>query len=168
MICNLCGKHHATIYFKGMVNDQTLKLHLCESCAKKKGLVFPFGKSIAPLSDMLSSLAKVSAQGSVLFGTRCEGCGLTYAEFKQTSQLGCSRCYATFAPLIGPLLQRIHGSSQHVGKTSRVTVRALQPVQELAHLKLELREAVKKEAYEEAARLRDQIRQIEHRVKSPR
>lgn len=168
MLCNLCGKHNATIDFKGLVNDQAVKLHLCESCAKKKGLVFPFGKSIFSLGDMIASLAKASAQGSHFFGTRCEACGLTYAEFKQTSQLGCSQCVTTFASLIGPLLQRLHGSSQHVGKTQPVTVRALQPVQELAQLKVELRDALKTEAYEQAAALRDRIHELEARMRAPK
>ena len=161
MVCNLCGKHNATIHFKGMVNDQALKMHLCDPCAKKKGMTFPFGKSIFSLGDMLAGLAKASISGPALFGAQCKTCGLSYAEFKQTSQLGCGQCFTTFASLIGPLLQRIHGSTQHVGKTSRRTVRMAEPVQELARMKLELREAIKNEAYEQAATLRDQIRELE-------
>ena len=152
-----------------MVHDQTLKMHLCETCAKKKGMVFPFGKSIFSLGEMLSGLAKNSTVGPSLLGTRCPVCGLSYAEFKQTSQLGCSRCYAVFSPLLGPLLKRIHGNTQHVGKTSRVTVRLAEPIQELAQLKLDLRSAVQNEAYERAAALRDQIHELEQRItRTPR
>jgi len=148
-----------------MVNDQTLKLHLCEACAKKKGMIFPFGKSIFSLADMITGLSKSPALSPTLLGTRCRCCGLSYAEFKQTSQLGCSQCYETFAALLGPLLKRIHGNTQHVGKTSRPNMRLMQPVQELAQLKLELREALKNEAYEKAASLRDQIRDLEGRMR---
>lgn len=167
MPCNLCGKHVATVYFKGMVNDQTLKLHLCESCAKKKGMVFPFGKSIFSLADMVAGLSKSPTLSPSLLGTRCNCCGLSYAEFKQTSQLGCSRCYETFASLIGPLLKRIHGNCQHLGKTGRQNVRRKEPVQELVALKLELREAIKNEAFEKAAALRDQIHELENRMRQP-
>ncbi len=161
MICNLCGKHHATIYFKGIVNQQAVKLHLCESCAKKKGMMFPFGKSIYSLGDMVASLAQSSSMGTDLFGTTCPRCGLSYAEFKQTSQLGCSQCYATFSSLVGPLLRQIHGSTQHVGKTYRRTVRPGSTTEELARMKLELREAIRSEHYEKAAELRDQIQKLE-------
>ncbi len=167
MLCNLCGKHNASIYFKGIVNNQTIKLHLCESCAKKKGMVFPFGKSISSLGDMVANLAQASSMGSALFGTTCKNCGLSYAEFKQTSQLGCSQCYTTFSSLIGPLLKQIHGSTQHVGKTYRRTVRMGSNMEELARLKLELRESVKNEAYEKAAELRDQIQKLERNITTP-
>jgi protein arginine kinase activator len=168
MLCHLCGKHNATIYFKGIVNNQTIKLHLCENCAKKKGMVFPFGKSIFPLGDMVANLASASTLGTSLFGTVCKGCGLSYAEFKETSQLGCSQCYTTFAPLIGPLLKQIHGSTQHVGKTYERTVRMESRIQELARMKLELRDAIQKEAYERAAALRDSIQKLEREITEPK
>jgi protein arginine kinase activator len=150
-----------------MVNDQTLKLHLCESCAKKKGMIFPFGKEIFSLGEMVAGLAKSSPLQSTLFSTRCQRCGLTYPEFKQTSQLGCSQCYATFASVLEPLLKKIHGGTQHVGKTSMPTVRTLQPIQELAQLKLDLREAIKTEAFEKAAAIRDHIRSLEQAMTHP-
>jgi protein arginine kinase activator len=168
MICNLCGKHQATIYFKGIVNNQAIKLHLCESCAKKKGMVFPFGKSIFSLGDVVANLANASKAGITLFGTTCKVCDLTYAEFKETSQLGCSQCYSTFSSLIGPLLKQIHGSTQHVGKPYRRTVRLGSHMEELARLKLELREAVQHEKFEKAAELRDQIHQLEQTMTQPK
>lgn len=167
MICNLCGKHNATIYFKGLVNGQAIKLHLCEGCAKKKGMMFPFGKSIFSLGDMIAGLAQKSASASALSGLQCPLCGLHYAEFKQSSQMGCSRCYATFASVLGPLLQRLHGHTQHVGKTAASNVRGAEPLQELSRLKLELRNALKAEQYESAAVLRDQIRSLETRLSTP-
>jgi len=168
MTCNLCGKSNATIYFKGIVNNQTVKLHLCESCAKKKGMTFPFGKSIFSLGEMIANLAQGSPMGSAFFGTSCKGCGLTYAEFKETSQLGCSQCYTTFSSLIGPLLKQIHGSTQHIGKTYRRTVRMGSNMEELARLKVELREAIKAEAFEKAAQLRDEIQTLERTMTQPR
>jgi protein arginine kinase activator len=161
MTCNLCGKPNATIYFKGIVNSQAIKLHLCETCAKKKGMVFPFGKSIFSLGDVVANLAQASKSGVNLFGTICKGCGLNYAEFKETSQFGCSQCYTTFSTLVGPLLQQIHGTAQHVGKTYRRSVRLGSNMEELARLKLELRQAIQSEAFEKAAALRDEIKALE-------
>jgi protein-arginine kinase activator protein McsA len=40
------------------------------------------------------------------------------------------------------------------------------PLQELARLKLEIREAIKREAYEQAALLRDKIQSLEDELKN--
>ena len=167
ILCNLCGKHNATIYFKGIVNDQTIKLHVCESCAHKKGMVFPFGKSTFSLGDMVAGLAAATHQSASLLGTVCSQCGLTYAELRQTSQLGCSHCYVTFASVLGPLIRKIQGSGQHFGKSSRVTVRTESAMQELERAKVELRDAIAKEEFETAAKLRDRIRELEKNMKAP-
>lgn len=161
--CNLCGKHNATIYFKGIVNDQAIKLHLCAACAKKNGMVFPFGEAILSLGDIVASFAAGHKASAPLV---CRKCGLTSAEFKQSSQLGCAECYSTFATFLGPLLKKIHGSSQHVGKTARRTVRVASPMEELTRLKLELRQALQAEGYERAASLRDQIQTLERQMTS--
>jgi protein arginine kinase activator len=165
MICNLCGSENATIYFKGVVHDQTVKLHLCDACAKKKGLVFPFGASTFSLGDMVHQLASAVNLNTQPSRVDCTACGTTYAEFQQTGQLGCGRCYATFAPVLGPLFRRIQGHDTHVGKIARQTVRVENPMQNLARLKVELQEAVKNEAYEQAAVLRDQIQTVEKQLK---
>jgi len=171
ILCSLCGKHNATIYFKGIADGQAIKLRVCEPCARKKGLVFPFAKTIFSLGDMIAGLAAATHQHPKLMGASCQKCGLTYAELRQTSQLGCSQCYATFASVLGPLFKNLQGSDQHVGKNSRATVRAVSPLQELERSKVELREAVRREEYELAATLRDKIREIEHQMvalKEPR
>ena len=167
LTCNLCGKT-ATIHFKGIVNEQTIKMHLCEACAKKKGMVFPFGKFTQSLGDMVSNLATQSNMGSSLLALSCKKCGLSYAEFKQTSQLGCAQCYTTFAPLIAPLIKKLQGSIQHLGKTYRSTVRIAPPIEELSCLKLELRQAIGREAFEEAATLRDRIQAVEKKMMQPK
>jgi protein arginine kinase activator len=164
ILCNLCAKHQATIYFKGVVHDQTIKLHLCESCAKKKGMMMPFGAAIHSLSEMVMNLASGATAPRRVQSSACDHCGLTFAEFQQTSQVGCPTCYKAFAPVIGPLLERIQGSRQHVGKTAR-GAKSDVSLQDLAQLKLELQEAIKVEAYEKAAALRDQIHAAEKRLK---
>jgi len=164
LVCQLCGKHNATIYFKGIVNDHTVKMHMCESCAKKKGMAFPFGKSIFSLGEMVANLAASSKLGGALLGLTCKNCGMNYAEFRQISQFGCSHCYTTFAQLIEPLVKKVQGSSQHIGKQYRRTVRPSSAIQELAKLKIELKEAISHEAFEQAAALRDQIQALERSV----
>lgn len=162
--CNLCGKQKATIYFKGIVKGQALKLHLCPACAKANGMVLPFGDAITSLSSVLTQMV-VPVAPARLKQMHCRRCGLTFAEFKQSSQLGCSDCFEVFADWIGPLLKRIHGSDQHVGKRIRLSVRRGSPTERMARLKLDLREALKREAFEKAAQLRDEIKDLEREMR---
>ncbi|MEM1424669.1 MAG: UvrB/UvrC motif-containing protein, partial [Planctomycetota bacterium] len=94
--------------------------------------------------------------------TRCEACGLGFNEFRNKGLLGCAECYRAFEPALGPLLQRSHeGGGEHCGKVPSRAGEAMGRLQRLSHLRKELAVAVEMEQYEEAARLRDEIRTIE-------
>lgn len=90
----------------------------------------------------------------------CPACGYTLADFEQSGIFGCDVCYSVFSNDIAALLRRIHGSSQHIG--SRPTSkRVLLPESDLGNLREKLSSAIQGEDFEEAARLRDLIRNIE-------
>ena len=59
------------------------------------------------------------------------------------------------------LLENIHGETKHCGKTPRRMPQSQQALSELMQLRNRLKQAVTKEDYEEAARLRDRIKQLE-------
>ena len=63
-----------------------------------------------------------------------------------------------------PLLRRIHGSTRHSGKVPRRSRSAIRFKRELDRLKDELQQRVRNEEFEEAARLRDQIRKMEQEL----
>ncbi len=159
-----------------IINDQITKLNLCESCAKQKGsdVEQHFG-----IADLLSALSDVDAPAaatgpgsgpSPASKNKCTSCGLGYEDFKKIGRLGCSDCYTTFKASLTPLLKRIHGSNQHIGKSpSPVSVKELKVSfklhEELDAVKQELQKAVKKEEFEEAAALRDKIKFLEKKIK---
>ena len=60
-----------------------------------------------------------------------------------------------------PLLENIHGEVKHCGKTPRRYPQAKKTEAELTQLRTRLKQAVTREDYEEAARLRDRIKQVE-------
>jgi len=41
MLCDECKKNEAIIHFTQIVNNKVSKYHLCQECAKEKGIVFP-------------------------------------------------------------------------------------------------------------------------------
>lgn len=176
MLCDECGKNKATVHLTEIVNEQITKLNLCESCAKEKGsdVEQHFGISdlLSALSDLETPPAK-QAPGMAVTGAskaKCPSCGLTYDDFKKVGRLGCSECYSAFKTSLIPLLKRIHGTNQHIGKI--VTDQHLKDIKqsskihdELQHAKEDLLKAVKKEEFEEAAALRDKIKFLEKKIK---
>jgi protein arginine kinase activator len=86
---------------------------------------------------------------------------LKFVEFRNTGRLGCPHDYDAFAEELTPLLENIHGDSRHAGKTPRRLPQTRHTQSELSRLRRELQSAVSQEAYEEAAKIRDQIRTLE-------
>ncbi len=170
MLCDICGKNPATVHLTEIVNEHMDELHLCEECARQKSMQMEqnFG-----LSDLLGGLAEFEkpAQEKESSLMKCSSCGLTYQDFKKIGRLGCSDCYQSFHRLLGPLLKRIHGSSQHLGKTPVKLSKGVRKKADSAEpgfaepssveLKQKLQQAIKHEEFEEAARLRDQIKELE-------
>ena len=160
MLCDICAKNPATVHLTEIVDDQMTELHLCEECARQKSIQMEqqFG-----LSDLLAGLAefeKPALQKEAVL-LKCSNCDLTYADFKKIGRLGCSECYSTFRKYLGPLLKRIHGSSLHLGKSPLKVTKALKKKIDLSSLRYELQKAIEREAFEEAAKIRDQIRELE-------
>jgi protein arginine kinase activator len=161
MVCELCKQTQATVHLTEIVNEQMTELHLCEACANQKGAQV---ESHFGLADLLSGLADFSKTQEVEEAPvkACPSCGMTYDDFRKVGRLGCAECYTTFRRSLGSLLKRIHGSPIHIGKSP---ARLLKPAKvgkaELLELKRKLERAVAEEAFEEAARLRDQIRRLE-------
>jgi len=82
-------------------------------------------------------------------------------DFRNTGRLGCPHDYEEFREELSPLLENIHGETRHCGKVPRRLPQSKQTQSELLQLRKQLLQAVNKEAYEEAARLRDRIRRLE-------
>ena len=160
MLCELCKQAQATVHLTEIINDQMTELHLCEACANQKGAQV---ESHFGLSDMLSGLADFgkSQEPEEVSTKACPTCGMTYDDFRKVGRLGCAQCYQTFKRSLGSLLKRIHGSPIHLGKSPARLVKPAKAKTELAELKRKLDQAIEHEEFEEAAKLRDQIRRME-------
>ncbi len=161
MLCNICGKNPASVHLTEIIDGAMNELHLCEECAHKKSAAMEqqFG-----LSDLLAGMAefdKPEKESEATLSIKCPSCGLTYADFKKIGRLGCGECYSAFSRYLGPLLKRIHGSTQHTGKSPLKVTSALRKKIDAQELRNQLQRAIEAEEFEEAARLRDQVREIE-------
>jgi len=160
MLCDICNKNPATVHLTEIIDEQMSELHLCEECAKKKSsqMEQQFG-----LSDLLAGLADFQkpSDDKEALEYKCPNCGLTYKDFKKIGRLGCGECYLTFKKFLVPLLKRIHGSSFHCGKCPVKATRKKSV--DLQELRCRLQKAIEMEAYEEAAKIRDQIKELQEK-----
>lgn len=159
MLCDICGKSEATVHVTEILDDKMTELHICEECAKKKGETM---KQPFSLADLLAGLTDIGAVvgPEEAVSLKCPGCGQTHKDFRSIGRLGCGQCYETFKESLSLLLKRVHGSNQHVGKIPARKGRAVKVSVQLQELRERLSRAVQLERYEEAAKLRDQIRAL--------
>ena len=160
MLCEKCKKNTATTYIRSVVNGKKTEKHLCAHCAAEEGIS---GLNDAGLGGMLASmfgdaLSLTPAAPQV----RCECCGSTFADIAKTGKAGCPQCYKTFYDELLPYLKRVHGSVKHIGKTAQTAAAEMkEPQDTLAALKAKLAQLVSEEKFEQAAEVRDRIKEME-------
>lgn len=162
--CTACQTAIATVVIMDLTNGSvTGSQHVCQACADQLGVgnVKPAKFSPEMLEDLLGGMKQPRRTARAT--EACPGCGLTPADFRQKGRLGCPRCYETFRNELVPLLQRIHEAQQHNGRLPGVTAAPPTPPDErsLSDVRKRLEDAVRGERYEEAARLRDELRKLE-------
>jgi protein arginine kinase activator len=157
--CDCCSSP-ATIHLTDIVSGHKKEVHLCQDCAEQKKLIH---KQELNLSAILETVIgqHVGAKTDELSRLTCPVCGIKYMEFRAEGRLGCPHDYQAFQSALEPLLQRIHRNCKHVGKVPRHARANAASQAELLNLRRQLRSAVEKEAYEEAAQLRDLLREKE-------
>jgi protein arginine kinase activator len=147
MKCQNCPKL-ATLQITEIHAENSFEeFHLCEECAQK--YLYETSPKKKGSRDVNGSPDK-----------QCDQCGTKFVDFRNSGRLGCPHDYQAFQAELLPLLESIHSSTRHAGKTPRRPSQRVRS-QELTRLRKDLQKAVVAEAYEEAAHLRDQIRRLE-------
>jgi protein arginine kinase activator len=154
MKCQRCTKA-ATIHITEVTGENQFdELHLCEDCAQRY-LYEPQNKPPGPKGE-------VDGDETAALNLRsCPHCGLKFGEFRNAGRLGCPHDYEVFRTELVPLLENVHGETRHAGKTPNRRPGPRQAGADLLQLRKDLQNAVNRENYEEAAKLRDRIRQLE-------
>lgn len=168
MQCSLCKEKPATVHLTQIVGDKMHKLDLCDDCAKAKGVNDTIGFGLAD-SDLLGQMAAQDieqAAGGVEL--KCPRCGFTQADFKKSGRLGCPECYRTFSEGLSGLLKTMHKGTRHVGKTPEALRSSSENANRLKALQKQLEKAIESEKFEEAAQLRDEIKQMSERMTAPK
>ncbi|ABO48727.1 UvrB/UvrC protein [Desulforamulus reducens MI-1] len=169
MLCDRCQKRPAEVHFTQIINNSKKQMNLCSTCASE---LQAGSLGFAPqlnLHDFLAGLINhhftgSSIQTNALPQMRCEKCGSTEAQVAKTGLFGCSECYSQIGERVRPLLKRIHGSSIHTGKVPKRTGGTALIAKEIRILKNQLQNAIKYEEFEEAASIRDRIKELEQKL----
>lgn len=155
MKCDRCGKpsvYHSTL----IVNGVSQNTHLCRECAIKEGVFSKAPNSL--FDDMFSTFADFLPFESVE-DINCPVCKTTLKQFKSSGILGCPNCYQAFQDEISKIIKRIAPYSQHK-QISDTKATKKTKTDKITELRLEMAQAVKEERYEDAAKIRDEIKKI--------
>jgi len=161
MLCQHCQQREAIVHLSITENEKTREVYLCEPCAEKNQEIgFVFHPAIMPefLKALFGFNPSLLEQPSEV---TCPKCGITFARITQVGKLGCSTCYETFETQLEPLLRCVHGGGQNAGKVPARRGIAIKSRLDLRKLKEKLQLLIHQEAFEEAAVVRDKIRQLE-------
>ena len=166
MLCEKCGKRQATTHIKKSINGVYGEHHYCSKCAAENGVEsFPsfgaFGEN-GLFSSLLGLPFSAPAQRSASDAVRCPSCGTSFAEISQSGRVGCAKCYDTFRKQLLPTVERIHGRATHVGKAPETELTEEDKREmKLSELKNKLNAAVEAQEYGQAAKYRDEIKEME-------
>ena len=161
--CSRCSKP-STLHITELRNGTVEELHLCETCAHQ----YLSGADSDDVSEEVGSftdkLAAIVSDEDLdeLNQLTCPNCGISFREFRSQGRLGCPHDYIAFKSELMPLLENIHGETQHTGKFPKCAPDDSRQQYRLIKLRQELRIAVEEEAYEDAARLRDEIQTLDN------
>ena len=171
MICDECGVNDATIKLMTISGGEKRERHLCTECMAKAKKQFG-ALDLSSLAGLIGGLLQAVKQQDdgeppeAELDLVCADCGQTYEEFRETGFLGCHACYEAFRAPLETTLKRIHGQTQHNGRVPGGSSSNLSIRLEMERLKQRLGRAIAEEAYEEAARLRDQIRALKSKLEA--
>ena len=163
MQCCVCKDREAKVHLTQIVGDKMQKVDLCEECAKAKGVNDPAGFSLADLLLGLGASQEME-QAAGSSDLKCPHCGFTQADFKKAGRLGCSECYVTFADGLESLLKSMHKGTKHLGKAPQSLQQSRDLSDKLKSLQKKLDKAVEEENFEQAAQIRDEIKNTKEKL----
>ena len=163
MLCQVCNKNNATVHYTKITNGEVEELHLCDKCAMNNN-EFEFDTCFSIhklLTGLIDSIQEEPVKEDI-DNTICPFCGLSYSKFRETGKFGCINCYDTFKTKLIPLFRGIHGRGEHLGKIPKRANKTVAKQREVSKLREKLDDLVHREAFEEAAVLRDKIKELEN------
>ncbi len=165
MRCDICGSSNAVIHIQQIAGKEEININICEKCAREKGLSINNKELSMSLKNLLTNFEQIKkAVETRNNASVCSECGKTLDDLRKSGKAGCQGCYRDFNKYITGLFRNSAGVAKHRGKFPfKVNIMG-RKMKEIGNLHLQLKRAVKKEDFEEAAYLRDRIRLMERQI----
>lgn len=187
MMCQNCNENEANVKYTQIINGVKKQMNLCDKCAKELGIDNISFNMPMNFSNFLGDFFEDMQQDFIPSLIKpetllCDKCGNSYDDFIKSGKFGCDNCYDTFENKIDALLKNIHGVNRHVGRNSKMigankninqiennnkTAKQKDKVNKqdkrqakIEELKERLKQEIKEERYEDAAKTRDEIKKI--------
>lgn len=170
MLCDNCGKHEASIKLTQIINGNKTEKMICEECGQKMGIADIGFEMPIDISNFLGDF-DIENDSFFPFDTitkevKCDKCNMTYQDFLDNGKFGCEECYKTFGDKIDTVLKRIQGTDRYLGRKANHNesnkVQEVKTNNKLEELQTKLKQAIKEERYEDAAKIRDEIKKNEN------
>ncbi|MFP4460237.1 MAG: UvrB/UvrC motif-containing protein [Candidatus Zixiibacteriota bacterium] len=146
--CSRCGSEKNVINIVKVIDGKTQKVMLCDSCMNKTLAEEQMGAMrISPEEILQAGREEYKA-------IHCSNCGMSWADVMELGYLGCEKCYEYMAEKLEDVLPLIQGTNRN---RQKLLENRNDDEIRLSRLKLRLKEAVVREDFEVAARLRDKI-----------
>lgn len=172
MKCQSCGKEEASVKYYENINGEKREIMLCSNCAKNLNLIdFP-----TMLSYFFSTYPKELLKDEYTKEV-CDKCSYTFDNYLEKGLFGCPDCYSAFSDRIDSLLAKIHGKTRHTIADSKPKVNSIKKSQIVEKNKVKSTDissitdkvvlknlldiSIKEEKYEDAAKIRDRIKELE-------
>jgi len=166
MLCQKCHTNLATVRYAEVVDGHVTEQHLCPTCVasreKNASAGFELGGPLPSARRSSPAAAQIAAPTTEAEDRPvCSVCGASLHQLLDSGRAGCPACYPTFYDSLEPLLARLHRSRFHKGKINQLNDTRDRLRSALQAKRALLRSVLRTENYEEAARLRDEIKQLE-------
>lgn len=164
MKCESCNAREATIHItKGSGLDKAEK-YLCEECANASfESDFSYPDDSFNIHQLLKSLSQQqSMQHKQKTQKECGTCGSTIETIVKNGKFGCPDCYTTFDSKVPEIIMRVQAhQTEHTGKVPKKSRSQIKVKKQIETLKNKLSELIESQEFEEAAVVRDEIRELE-------
>lgn len=180
MLCENCGKKEANVRYSENINGVKKEMNLCEECSKRLGVTdqidfrmpsLDFSNFFGSFLEDFASMPNFIPLLEQVKDVKCESCGYTFNDIVNSGRYGCANCYDVFEDRMDPILKKLQGANRHTGRLGKISDNNVKfdktsdnnvenENNGKSKLEEELKKAIKEERYEDAAKLRDEIKKM--------
>lgn len=183
MLCQNCNEYEANIKYTQIINGVKKQMNLCDKCAKELGIDDISFNMPINFSNFLGDIFEDNTENFMPTFIKpemllCNKCKTSYDDFIKNGKFGCDECFETFNSKIDSILKNIHGANRHIGRNGKmlgkvnvINEQSTSSKEEgdnensqnkkIQELKERLKQEIKEERYEDAAKTRDEIKKLE-------